>query len=270
MSNLIGQGSGLSALGSSAQYVPGDRRIIPKGPDFATQKFFQSPPIGSPTFREETGETPPMPVLTTPPMQGPPMPPPKPPTPTPELEKEGIPTALPPRLEYKPNLLGNLAATLRAYRGGIPAAAASALDARDEAMRMQAEKFNIESDLTKQRLENDKLATKLDGELKQIVARGSNRSSLFGKLNDAQDAIRKATENFNLGAGRQLQLQMKEYLDDYSKKGGEKRLKRYTAAKQAYDMSLDRTVGDLRETAQAIKDAIARLDFDTSRPATQI
>ena len=63
---------------------------------------------------------------------------------------------------------------------------------------------------------------------------------------------------------------MKEYLDDYSKKGGEKRLKRYTAAKQAYDMSLDRTVGDLRETAQAIKDAIARLDFDTSRPATQI
>ena len=191
--------------------------------------------------------------------------------PKPEPEKEGIPAALPdPRLEYKPNKLLNLAATLRAVRGGVPAAVASALDARDEAMRMQADKFNIESDLQKQRLENDKLATQIKQELNESIARGDNRNALFNQLNKTQQLIQRATEGFDSFAGMSLKVKLDQYAADYSKSPSERKLKRYKAAQEAYDQALSRTLGDLPETADAIREAIARLDFDTSRPATQI
>jgi len=268
--NLLEQGIGISGLGSGAQYLPGDRRAIPKGPDFATQKFFQSPPIGSPTFKEETGTTPPMPVLTPPPMQGPPMPPPSiqetpelPETPSTEMAPKGIKS-----LQFQPK--DNLAAVLRAFQGGNPAAVQSLLAERDRQTQLEVDKFNIESDLKLQRLENDKLATQIKQQLNESIARGDNRNALFNQLNKTQQLIQNATEGFDSVAGMSLKAKLDQYAEDYSKSPSERKLKRYQAAQEAYDQALSRALGDLPETADAIREAIARLDFDTSRPATQI
>ena len=268
--NLLEQGIGISGLGSGAQYLPGDRRAIPKGPDFATQKFFQSPPIGSPTFKEETGTTPPMPVLTPPPMQGPPMPPPSiqetpelPEAPSTEMAPKGIKS-----LQFQPK--DNLAAVLRAFQGGNPAAVQSLLAERDRQTQLEVDKFNIESDLKLQRLENDKLATQIKQQLNESIARGDNRNALFNQLNKTQQLIQNATEGFDSVAGMSLKAKLDQYAEDYSKSPSERKLKRYQAAQEAYDQALSRALGDLPETADAIREAIARLDFDTSRPATQI
>ena len=267
--NLTQQGSGMSGLGSGAQYLPDDRRVIAKGSDFATQKFFQSPPIGSPTYKEETGTTPPMPVLM-PPMQGPPMPPPSiqetpelPKAPSTEMAPKGIKS-----LQFQPK--DNLAAVLRAFQGGNPAAVQSLLAERDRQTQLEVDKFNIESDLKLQRLENDKLATQIKQQLNESIARGDNRNALFNQLNKTQQLIQNATEGFDSVAGMSLKAKLDQYAEDYSKSPSERKLKRYQAAQEAYDQALSRALGDLPETADAIREAIARLDFDTSRPATQI
>ena len=265
--NLNEQGRGLPALTESAEYLPGDRRIIPKGPDFATQKFLQEKdkmPTGN---FEETGITPPMPGMTLMPMQGPPMPPPMqgPPMPPPSTETapQGIKS-----LQYQPK--DNLAATLRAFQGGNPAAVASLLGERDRQNKLAVDKFNIESDLKLQKLENDRLATQINKELKQAIERGENRNALFGRLSTAQKLIQNATESFNSSIGRSLKVKLDEYKADYFDGPSERKLKRYQAAEEAYNQALNRALGDLPSTSDAIKEAIARLDFDTSRPATQI
>ena len=265
--NLNEQGGGLPALTEGAEYLPGDRRIIPKGPDFATQKFLQEKdkmPTGN---FEETGITPPMPGMTLMPMQGPPMPPPMqgPPMPPPSTETapQGIKS-----LQYQPK--DNLAAVLRAFQGGNPAAVASLLGERDRQNKLAVDKFNIESDLKLQKLENDRLATQINKELKQAIERGENRNALFGRLSTAQKLIQNATESFNSSVGRSLKVKLDEYKADYFDGPSERKLKRYQAAEEAYNQALNRALGDLPSTSDAIKEAIARLDFDTSRPATQI
>ena len=265
--NLNEQGGGLSALTEGAEYLPGDRRIIPKGPDFATQKFLQEKDKMLTGNFEETGITPPMPGMTLMPMQGPPMPPPMqgPPMPPPSTETapQGIKS-----LQYQPK--DNLAAVLRAFQGGNPAAVASLLGERDRQNKLAVDKFNIESDLKLQKLENDRLATQINKELKQAIERGENRNALFGRLSTAQKLIQNATETFNSSVGRSLKVKLDEYKADYFDGPSERKLKRYRAAEEAYNQALNRALGDLPSTSDAIKEAIARLDFDTSRPATQI
>lgn len=173
-------------------------------------------------------------------------------------------------LQYKPNTRANLAANLRAYQGGNPAAVSSLLAARDTQNQLAVDKFNIESDLKLQRLENDKLATQIKQQLNESIARGDNRNALFNQLNKTQQLIQNATEGFNSFAGMSLKVKLDEYAADYSRSPSERKLKRYQAAQEAYDQALARALGDLPETADAIREAIARLDFDTSRPATQI
>ena len=265
--NLNEQGRGLPALTEGAEYLPGDRRIIPKGPDFATQKFLQGMPTGK---FEETGITPPMPIQgpnMPPPMQGPPMPPPStqqaPEPPSTEVAPQGIKS-----LQYQPK--DNLAAVLRAFQGGNPAAVASLLGERDRQNQLAVDKFNIESDLKLQKLENDRLATQINKELRQAIERGENRNALFGRLNTAQKLIQNATEAFDSSAGMSLKARLDEYAADYASGPSENKLKRYQAAQEAYNQALNRALGDLPTTADAIREAIARLDFDTSRPATQI
>ena len=67
-----------------------------------------------------------------------------------------------------------------------------------------------------------------------------------------------------------LKARLDEYAADYASGPSENKLKRYQAAQEAYNQALNRALGDLPTTADAIREAIARLDFDTSRPATQI
>ena len=93
---------------------------------------------------------------------------------------------------------------------------------------------------------------------------------MFNQLNKTQQLIQNATEGFNSFAGMSLKVKLDQYAEDYSKSPSERKLKRFQAAQEAYDQALSRALGDLPETADAIREAIARLDFDTSRPATQI
>ena len=203
-------------------------------------------------------------------MQGPPMPPPSiqetpelPKAPSTEMAPKGIKS-----LQFQPK--DNLAAVLRAFQGGNPAAVQSLLAERDRQTQIGIDKFNIESDLKLQRLENDKLATQIKQQLNESIARGDNRNALFNQLNKTQQLIQNATEGFNSFAGMSLKVKLDQYAEDYSKSPSERKLKRFQAAHEAYDQALSRALGDLPETADAIREAIARLDFDTSRPATQI
>ena len=171
-------------------------------------------------------------------------------------------------LQFQPK--DNLAAVLRAFQGGNPAAVQSLLAERDRQTKLAVDQFNIESDLKLQRLQNDKLATQIKQQLNESIARGDNRNALFNQLNKTQQLIQNATEGFNSFAGMSLKVKLDQYAEDYSKSPSERKLKRFQAAQEAYDQALSRALGDLPETADAIREAIARLDFDTSRPATQI
>jgi hypothetical protein len=227
------------------------------------------PTIPAMTNTKPPLQGPPMP----PPMQGPPMPPPREATPKPEPEKEGIPAALSdPRLEYRPNKLGNFAATLRAVRGGVPAAAASALSARDEAMRMEADKFNIESDLAKARIANTKEANEIQRDLRAAIERGENRNALFGRLNAAQKTLQDSIDKFNTSIiGMQLTQKISKAREDFFNNPNERREKRLEGAIEEYNQMLENSgINALENTINSINQAIQALDFDTSRPATQI
>ena len=188
--------------------------------------------------------------------------------PKPEPEKEGIPAALPdPRLEYKPNKLGNLATVLRSVRGGVPAAAASVLSARDEAMRMEAEKFNIESDLARARIANTKEANEIQRDLRAAIERGENRNALFGRLNAAQKTLQDSIDKFNTSiVGMQLTQKISKAREDFNNNPNERRKKRLEGAIAEYnEMLANSGIGALENTINSINQAIQALDFDPNR-----
>ena len=270
--NLLEQGIGISGLGSGAQYLPGDRRAIPKGPDFATQKFFQSPPIGSPTFKEETGTTPPMPVLTPPPMQGPPMPPPSiqetpelPEAPSTEMAPKGIKS-----LQFQPK--DNLAAVLRAFQGGNPAAVQSLLAERDRQTQIGIDKFNIETDLAEARIANTAEANKINKELRESIARGEDRNALFRQLNIANETVVEARAKFDSSlTGMDINQRLKDAQDKFESNPTQSRRDRVMQI-QEEKRELEKNLGinALEDTVNQIRNSILALDFDMSKPAKKV
>ena len=269
--NLLQQGIGISGLGSGAQYLPDDRRAIPKGPDFATQKFFQSPPIGSPTYKEETGTTPPMPVLM-PPMQGPPMPPPSiqetpelPEAPSTEMAPKGIKS-----LQFQPK--DNLAAVLRAFQGGNPAAVQSLLAERDRQTQIGIDKFNIETDLAEARIANTAEANKINKELRESIARGEDRNALFRQLNIANQSVVDARAKFDSSlTGMDINQRLKDAQDKFESNPTQSRRDRVMQI-QEEKRELEKNLGinALEDTVNQIRNSILALDFDTSKPAKKV
>ena len=269
--NLLQQGIGISGLGSGAQYLPDDRRAIPKGPDFATQKFFQSPPIGSPTYKEETGTTPPMPVLM-PPMQGPPMPPPSiqetpelPEAPSTEMAPKGIKS-----LQFQPK--DNLAAVLRAFQGGNPAAVQSLLAERDRQTQIGIDKFNIETDLAEARIANTAEANKINKELRESIARGEDRNALFRQLNIANQSVVDARAKFDSSlTGMDINQRLKDAQDKFESNPTQSRRDRVMQI-QEEKRELEKNLGinALEDTVNQIRNSILALDFDMSKPAKKV
>jgi hypothetical protein len=269
--NLTQQGSGMSGLGSGAQYLPDDRRAIPKGPDFATQKFFQSPPIGSPTYKEETGTTPPMPVLM-PPMQGPPMPPPSiqetpelPEAPSTEMAPKGIKS-----LQFQPK--DNLAAVLRAFQGGNPAAVQSLLAERDRQTQLEVDKFNIETDLAEARIANTAEANKINKELRESIARGEDRNALFRQLNIANQSVVDAREKFDLSTeGSDINARINEARKKFNSNPTQSRRERLELLKEEKrELEKNIGIGALEDTVNQLRNYILALDFDMSKPAKKV
>ena len=282
--NLLEQGIGLTGLGSGAQYVPGDRRAIPEGPDFATKKFTEGDvPKGGVTFVEPPGllervtgtglgeilkvEKPAMP-----PMQGPPMPPPSiqetpelPEAPSTEMAPKGIKS-----LQFQPK--DNLAAVLRAFQGGNPAAVQSLLAERDRQTQIGIDKFNIETDLAEARIANTAEANKINKELRESIARGEDRNALFRQLNIANQSVVEARAKFDSSlTGMDINQRLKDAQDKFESNPTQSRRDRVMQI-QEEKRELEKNLGinALEDTVNQIRNSILALDFDMSKPAKKV
>ena len=282
--NLLEQGIGLTGLGSGAQYVPGDRRAIPEGPDFATKKFTEGDvPKGGVTFVEPPGllervtgtglgeilkvEKPAMP-----PMQGPPMPPPSiqetpelPEAPSTEMAPKGIKS-----LQFQPK--DNLAAVLRAFQGGNPAAVQSLLAERDRQTQIGIDKFNIETDLAEARIANTAEANKINKELRESIARGEDRNALFRQLNIANQSVVEAREKFDLSTeGSDINARINEARKKFNSNPTQSRRERLELLKEEKrELEKNIGIGALEDTVNQLRNYILALDFDMSKPAKKV
>ena len=212
-----------------------------------------------------------MPVLM-PPMQGPPMPPPSiqetpelPEAPSTEMAPKGIKS-----LQFQPK--DNLAAVLRAFQGGNPAAVQSLLAERDRQTQIGIDKFNIETDLAEARIANTAEANKINKELRESIARGEDRNALFRQLNIANQSVVDARAKFDSSlTGMDINQRLKDAQDKFESNPTQSRRDRVMQI-QEEKRELEKNLGinALEDTVNQIRNSILALDFDMSKPAKKV
>ena len=168
-------------------------------------------------------------------------------------------------LQYQPK--DNLAAVLRAFQGGNPAAVQSLLAERDRQTKLGVDQFNIETQLAEAKIANTAEANQIDRELKEAIERGEARNALYGRLNRANESVLKAKQTFdNSMVGITINNKIAEANEKFRQNPTESRERVLQGLLTEKQQLLSQSGIDiLEDTVNRINNSIQALDFDPNR-----
>jgi len=168
-------------------------------------------------------------------------------------------------LQYQPK--DNLAAVLRAFQGGNPAAVQSLLAERDRQTKLGVDQFNIETQLAEAKIANTAEANQIDRELKEAIERGEARNALYGRLNRANESVLKAKQTFdNSVVGITINNKIAEANEKFRQNPTESRERVLQGLLTEKQQLLSQSGIDiLEDTVNRINNSIQALDFDPNR-----